>query len=447
MLLGLCIASATGAVAGPLQVPLARPNVLIIMTDDQPIGTLQVMQETKSYFAEQGTNFTNSFANNPLCCPARAALMTGRYSHNNGVRENSDAHRLDTNSTLQRYLQDTGYHTAIFGKYLNRWHDDPPHFDTWGVITGPYEYFDTVWNIDGEPRFVEGYWTDALAERSVGFLEEIETTRDDQPWLLYITTPAPHAPHLAASAYADAEVPPWKANPAIPERNKSDKPPYVREEHAWTYEGKSVRARQLRTLMSVDDLVADVMETLTRLGEDNTLAFYLSDNGYLWGEHGLLGTVLSKGNPYKRSVKVPMLMRWPGRVLPGHVDRRLVGLVDVAPTVLAATGVEPDPAYPQDGRSLLDLWTRDFILNESWRRDDAPRLKTPNWASIRNRDYSYVEYRNDGRIIFREYYDLANDRYELRNLLGDRDRSNDPDVDELHDRLRAARRCTADSCP
>lgn len=425
---------------------LERPNVLIIMTDDQPVGTLSVMPATRNYFVTRGTRYINAFSTNPMCCPARAALMSGRYTHNNGVRTNEDAHELDQGSTLQRHLRDAGYHTAFYGKYLNRWRGDPPHFDRWALITGPYEHFDTEWNVDGEQQSVDGYWTDALAEKSVELLGELEA-RDPQPWLLYISAPAPHAPYAVSPAHRGSPVPGWKDDPSVPERDKSDKPRYVRQARASGRAAARVARRQMRMLRSVDDLVAKVMTMMAELDEEDTIAFFVSDNGYLWGQHGLLGPAPSKGNPYTRSVKVPMLMRWPGRVAEGHVDRRLVGFIDIAPTILAAAQVDPDPGYPQDGRSLLDAWTRARILNEFWRKRDAADDVAPHWASLRTARYSYVEYRARGRIVFREYYDLDEDPYELRNLLQDDDRSNDPDVAALHRKLATARRCTADSCP
>ena len=421
--------------------------MLIIITDDQPLSTLKVMPKTRRYFVEEGTRFKHGFPTNPRCCPARATLMTGRYTHNNGVKSNEDAHALDMDSTMQRYLQDAGYHTALYGKFLNRWHEDPPYFDRWGVITGRYRYYDTVWNIDGEDEFVEGYWTDSLSEKSVEFLRGLEPLRDDQPWLLYVSSPAPHSPYKVAPEYQGTSVPRWTSDPAVLEKNKRDKPPYVRRASASPRKAEAVARRQMRMLRSVDDLVGNVMGTLDELDEQNTIAFFVSDNGYLWGQHGLLDTGLSKGNPYTRSVKVPMMMRWPGQVSGGRVDRRLVGFIDILPTILGMVGIQPDPNYPPDGRSLVLDWKRRRILNESWTASDAPTSEPPDWASLRSKSYSYVEYRVGGQIVFREYYNLRSDPYELHNLLGDRDRSNDPHVGPLHRALARARRCSEESCP
>ncbi|HWC14209.1 MAG TPA: sulfatase [Actinomycetota bacterium] len=449
ILLGLtaCLPTATPEASARDPRPVDRPNVLIFVTDDQPIGTLRVMPKTRRHFVEHGTKFNNAFATNPMCCPARATLMTGRYSHNNGVKSNEDVQDLDMQSTLQRYLQHAGYQTGMYGKFLNRWHADPPHFDRWGVITGPYRHYDTVWNVDGQHELVAGYWTDALARRSVAFLESLESSRDEEPWLLYVSTPAPHSPYRVAPEYQVTRVPEWKMDPAVRERDKTDKPRYVRDARASTTVAARVARRQMRMLKSVDDLVDDIMRTLEALGEENTIAFFVSDNGYLWGQHGLLGSGISKGNPYVRSVKVPMMLRWPQRVPAGRVDNRLVGLVDVAPTILDAVGLDAADDYPLDGRSLLDDWERPVILNEFWPTSDGSPSQPPQWAALRAEHYNYVEYRLDGRVIFREYYDLRSDPHELRNLFADRDPSNDPRIEPLQSVLAGFRRCGGESCP
>ncbi len=424
-----------------------RPNILIIITDDQPLDTLDVMPDTKRFFVRGGSTLAHAFATNPVCCPARATLMTGRYTHNNGVRSNEDVDQLDMDTTLQAHLREAGYYTALYGKFLNRWHEDPPHFDRWGVITGRYRYFDESWNIDGERTPVEGYWTDLLAEHSTVFLSEADAERDDQPWLLYISIPAPHSPYKPSPAYEDAEVPPWDPSPAVGEQDKSDKPPYVHAEERTLRRAKRVRELQLQTLMSVDDLVADVMGMLDELGEDNTLAIFMSDNGYLWGEHDLMGAHLSKGNPYTRSVQIPVFLRWPGQIDEGTVDRRLVGLIDLAPTIYEAVGIEPRADVPHDGRSLLQEWSRPHILNEYRQKTDEHRSTVPDWTSLRTKRYSYVEYTSGDEIVFREYYDLRADPHELRNLLGDDNPSNDPDVAELHTLLLQAQTCAGATCP
>lgn len=423
-----------------------RPNVLVIVTDDQPNGTMSVMPKTRRYFGEQGVTFTRAHSTTPACCPARASIMTGRYAHNHLALTNEDAYELDQDTTVQAHLQAAGYRTGLVGKFLNLWKGRPPNFDRWALKLGSRRarYFDTSWEVDGrDKQTTPGYWTTPFTGYTAEFLEGWEE-RDDEPWFLWLAIPAPHAPYLPEPAYADASVPVWEAPDSIPEEDKSDKPPYVQEADARPGLGLEARTRQLRSLLSADDVVADVMQMLDELGEDNTLAFFTSDNGYLWGQHGLLGTFLSKGNPYWESVNVPMLMRWPGQVEAGTTDGRLVGLLDIAPTIYEATGVR---GPSMDGRSLLGDDSREWILNEFWQKEGAHRSTVPDWTAMRTADFSYVEYLVEGKVVFREYYDLASDPYELENLLGDSDPSNDPDIRSLERRLDDARRCEGRSCP
>jgi arylsulfatase A-like enzyme len=191
------------------------------------------------------------------------------------------------------------------------------------------------------------------------------------PWFLYV---APHAPHLSIEPdavedkYQDAPVGTWDGNPAVFEKDRRDKPPYVQDANVSPKGGRSRRAEQLRLLMSVDDLVRDVLAALGRNDERrNTLAFFMSDNGYMWAEHRLGG----KGVPYTQSIRIPLFMRWPaGDVAAGAKDGRVASNVDVAPTIFHAVGV--DPGYEVDGRSLLDPWVRDRMFFESWKSPGSP---------------------------------------------------------------------------
>jgi arylsulfatase A-like enzyme len=179
---------------------------------------------------------------------------------------------------------------------------------------------------------------------------------------------------------------------------------------------------------------------MTRYREKrDTLAFFVSDNGYLLGEHGLY----QKRYPYTRSVAIPFFVRWPGHFGRAVTDRRLVANIDIAPTVLQATGVTPPDDPPMDGRSLLEQDGRSRMLIEFWNE-----LGVPTWASIRKNGYQYIEYyRDDGSIFFREYYDMRSDPWQLTNLFRDGDRSNDPNRRQLHLRLERDRSCEGSACP
>lgn len=429
----------------------ARPNILIILTDDQRAsGTMSVMPATRRWFARQGTTFTNAFATTPLCCPSRSSIFCGRYAHNHGVQSNQRgaADILDQSTTMQVYLHHAGYRTAMVGKYFNAWDlsVNPEYFDHWAIESpnGPTGYSDGTWNVDGALRTVDKYSTDYIAGQGVRFIDSREPN-DPQPWFLELATFAPHMPAVPAAKYADSSLPPFHLDPSMREEDVSDKPPFVNDRSRATQHGiLATRATQLRSLMSVDDLVKQVFATLRRDGElRNTLAFFLSDNGILWGAHGIMG----KQTPYTPSILLPFFARWPGQVAAGVTDKRFVANIDIAPTVLQAAGIAQDPAHPMDGRSLLDkTWARDRMLTEFWRIKHPSDV--PTWASLRTPSLQYVEYYDaSGNITFREYYDLETDPWELTNLLHDGRRTDDPAVAALHQQLTQDRTCAGAGCP
>jgi len=456
MLLGSCTSSP--APSGRSGSPSSRPNILVILTDDQRVGTLGMMPVTRQLFMRQGTTFPNGFVTTPLCCPSRASILTGRYAHNTGVHTNGDALDLDQSTTVERYLHDAGYQTGIVGKFLNTWPltRDPPYFDRWSIFG--YGYYHTPWNVQGRQVTVNEYSTDFIAGRAVQDLQAFEA-RDSKPWFLYVATSAPHDPWTPEPQHAHDPLPPFRKNPAMREANLSDKPPWVRRSpHLSDATIASTRAGQLRTLPSVDDLVARVFRTLNRLGETrNTLAVFLSDNGFLWGEHGLagkranesdVGISLSSGKryPYTPSIQVPFMVRWPGHLAGRATDRRIVANVDLAPTFLQAAGVRPKSAVPMDGRSFLSRSSRRDLLFEYYQDRMYPLV--PTWDSIRSSAFQYTEYfGSSGRIAFREYYDLRHDPFELRNLLHDGDPSNNPDVGPLTRQMARESRCTGTAGP
>jgi arylsulfatase A-like enzyme len=414
------------------------PNVLIILTDDQrPTDTMHVMPETLQRFGAEGVAYPNAVATTPLCCPGRAGIMTGQFAHNNGVRTNGDVEALGNHaSTLQRYLDDAGYQTGLVGKFLNQWEieDNPPHWDRWSMLQPGPDYFSSEWNIQGVTQTINEYSTDFAAERAVSYVDEFNApVNDDQPWFLYVAPYAPHAPYQPAPEYANADVGVWPGNPAVFEKDKSDKPPAVQRRKRNLADAQPIRDNQLRMLMSVDDMVEDVFDRLQVEGElDNTIAFFLSDNGFLWSDHGLGG----KNEPYLPSARIPFFVRWPGQLTGGTVDPRLAANIDVAPTALDAIG-QPVPSS-MDGQSLLRAQSRTKILVEGWNRQHLG-----GWASMLTPRYQYIEWYADDNVTvqFRELYDITKDPYQLKNVLGDGKKSNDSDRRGLARELRAARTC------
>lgn len=424
----------------------SEPNILIFVTDDQRSESMEVMPKTSEYFVDEGVWFPNGLSTTPVCCPARASIFSGLFVHNHGVKRFTP-YDLDQDSTLQATLQANGYRTAFYGKYLNNWvlGENPPFFDDWATFSqsNATTYKGRRYNVMGDVVNGGKYSTRFLRDRAFRFLEEgVAEEGDSRPWLMYISTPAAHLPFVAEPRFDNARVDRWKGNDAVFEEDLSDKPLHVRQPVKGKCDvecGRSIRAQQHRTLMSVDVMVDDVMNKLEELGQaDNTLVLFISDNGNMWGEHG----VANKRFPYRQSVNVPFGLRWPDEIRPA-VDERIVSLVDIAPTALDAAGVEAEAEM--DGRSLLDNWGRKEMLLEHWGSKTVP-----SYGSLLSDDYQYVEYYNKrNRITFREYFDLSQDPWQLENLLapGSRDRPAKRELRNLSVRLDRFRSCEGSDCP
>jgi len=437
-LLALGIPTASGQESEP-----ARPNILIIVTDDQRAG-LEVMPATRRWFKRGGTTYRPGFTTTPMCCPARASIMTGRYAHNHGVKSNGGGSEpgleaLDHSTTIQAYLDEEGYRTGVIGKFLNGWRieNNPPHFDTWATVGGK-DWYDALFNVNGTVRRLRGYVTRAMRRKALSFLRN----ESPDPWYLYVAPKAPHLPAIPETRYADLRLSRWDGNPAVAEEDRSDKPLYVQQSTKTLRRGRWIRGKQFRSLPSVDDLVESIFEELRARGElGDTLAFFIPDNGFLWGEHG----ITRKGVPYRQAVELLFLASWRGHLGQNFVDRRFAANIDIAPTVYDAAGITP--STPVDGRSLLQSWERDRILLEHWCNTEGLDRVCNRWGSIRTRTEQYVEYNKDGEVNYREYYDLSVDPWQLTNLLGNGDPSDDPDYSALATQLQMDRSCEGANCP
>ncbi|HEV8421240.1 MAG TPA: sulfatase-like hydrolase/transferase, partial [Actinomycetota bacterium] len=347
-----------------------------------------------------------------------------------GVKHNGQGALLDHDLTLQRQLKANGYRTGIFGKFLNNWTitQSPPFFDRWAVFNNsPYTNFRV--NEQGTVKTISQYATAYVAQKAVEFIRQADTSNDGQPWFLYVSPTAPHEPFTPETKYLDATVPGFVANPAYFEADRTDKPLFVRQTNLDPAVVQAHRVAQLRMLISVDDLVSKVFTSLSATQEArNTLAFFISDNGYLWGEHGLEG----KHVPYTYSARIPMFMRWPAKLSGGIENQRIAANIDLAPTALEAANA--GDASARDGRSLLQAQSRDRILLERPARLPG---SPPDWGSIRSPSLQYTEYYADSDyspddpVTFQEYYDLGLDPWQLDNLLGDLDPLNDPSPETL----------------
>jgi arylsulfatase A-like enzyme len=403
---------------------------------------MDVMTQTRQWFQTGGTQYPNTFVTTPECCPSRSTIFSGRYVHNHGVRGNDASPNLDQRYTFQRYLHDAGYKTGIYGKYLNAWNllHNPPNFDNWSIWTAGYSPIRV--NEQGVVKGVTQYATSYISDKAVQFIQDAETN-DSQPWFLELSTTAPHSPFTPETKYANAPVPDFQPNPSESESDRSDKPPFIQSQNVDQTTVTNTRANQLRTLMSVDDMVNTVFQTLEATGEaSDTLAIFTSDNGYEWGDHGLI----EKGVPYDEDIRVPMFVRWPSHVAAGNTDNRMVEAVDLAPTFLDAAGVAA--SQPMDGRSIFGPANRSRVFTEFYAAD---KDSYPSWASLFTPGgYQYTEYYSSTeprKILFREYYDLSSDPYQLTNLLDDGNSANDPPTASLSAQVAADSRCSSSGCP
>ncbi|WP_155372751.1 sulfatase family protein [Catellatospora vulcania] len=416
--------AAAGWPAAAAQAADTRPNVLVIVTDDHPKQTAWAIPKTRAWLTGGGVEFTRGHATTPLCAPGRSSIFTGQYAHNHGVRGNQHAANLNHHSTVQRYLQQAGYRTGLYGKYLNGWDvdDNPPYFDEFAVLAPP-TYTNGTWNVDGTVQTINNYTTTVVKNRALSFLDR--STADTRPWFLYLAPYASHGPNTPEGKYADTPVPAWDGRPSVPEADRSDKPGFIQDATGTLADGRNIRTNQLRTLLSVDDAVQAVHDKLEALGQlDNTLVFFIGDNGFAWADHGWT----KKSVPYTPVVEVPFFVSWPaGGLDTGTNDSRLAANIDIAPTILDAAGITPDAQYPQDGHSLLGSHRRTRVLTEFFKHGTGAG-GPHTWASYIGANKQYTEYyqlhtdanglpTGSGAVLFREYYDLANDPHQLVNKL------------------------------
>jgi arylsulfatase A-like enzyme len=421
------------------------PNVLLVVADDMRADLMEHMPEVTSWLGEGGTTFTEAFATTPECCPSRASIMTGRLVHNHGVLSNlgSWGDELPQTETIQRYLDDHGYLSALFGKLLNGWTPSrsPKYFDDWAFfLRSSLSYTGGEWNVNGEIRTINEYYKGFIQRRLLRFLERSESS-DDRPWFLYLAPPAVHGPAVPERRFEGTPVPPWEKGPAVGEDDVSDKWTRLYRRHASEAVIRRIRAGQIRAARSLENMMTTIREELERLGEEKrTLVIFISDQGFLWWEHLLRGKEL----PYLESIHVPLVVRWQGHVAEGASDDRLASTIDVAPTILDAAGVHEAERLAMDGISLLGPRGHERLVLEHVAND----FGLPAWSGLIAPSYEYIEYyRENGSIAFGEYYDLRRDPAQLDNLMETRPRKVNERIQRLHQMLMRDKRCEGATCP
>ncbi len=460
----------------------ARPNVVVVMTDDQTEEQMRALARVRRLIGRRGTTFTRNFSTFPLCCPSRSTYLTGQYPQNHGVRGNSPPqggyYKLDASNTLPVWLRDAGYATAHVGKYPNGYGTRDPRqvpagWQEWYGAVDPttYNFRNYCLNENGTlrgygnrtrgvqracPGAQQGpaaYQGDLYTAKAVDYINRRAPAA--QPFFLSVAYLAPHSGgpnprggRCRGSAkpadrhrgrYAGARLP---RPPGFDERLVRDKPAYIRRLHRFT----AADIARIRTdyqcrresLLAVDEGVALMVEALRSRGElDNTVFVFTADNGFFQGEHRVQR---GKIKPYEPSVRVPVLIRGPG-VPRDKRTGQLTGNIDLASTIVDVAGATPRRRL--DGVSLRSLarrpsrfGRRDILLQNG----PGSELVNPRYTAIRTRRYKYVQY-SSGR---RELYDLRHDRFEQRSVHDTRRYRRVQR--KLARKLRRLRRCAGASC-
>jgi len=448
------------------------PNIVVIMTDDEDVAIHDFMPKTKALLEDRGTTFDNFFVSYPFCCPSRASILRGQYAHNTHIVGNEQPwggfeklRQLGLEeSTVATWLQTAGYHTAMIGKYINRYVPErdgvPPGWDEWYVGGNAHRSYDYTLNENGKMvaygERPEDYLNDVLTEKAVQVIRNASAA--GRPFFVYVLPYTPHSPSVAAprhlGMFADAALP---TSPAFDEADVSDKPAFIRaippldKEQIARLEVEY--RRRLASLQAIDDMVESIVSALEAGGAlERTYVMYSSDNGFHLGEHRLPA---GKDFPYEEDIRVPMVVRGPG-VPEGETIEAVALNSDFAPTFAEIAGIAP-PAFV-DGRSFLPLlenpdqaWRQSFLVErrqfEAQYVALAARLgmteaeldQSAQYDAIRTPEWIYIEY-GTGEL---ELYDLAGDPHQLENVV---DTADPALVAALAGRLAELRLCGGAEC-
>jgi arylsulfatase A-like enzyme len=406
------------------------PNIILIVVDDQRFDAVQRMPFLGSQ-TEYWHIFTKAYSNVALCCPSRAAILTGLLSHHSGVEDNNGKPFFNETDNLVTHLQNAGYKTAIIGKYLNKWAGSPvntytpPGWDNFTVFMDPIGYYNyglyENGSVNSFGNFPEDYSTDVLGKKALDFVNNT-----NQPFFLLFTPYAPHSPFFPAPKYETANVGTVTLNPGFYESDFSDKPNWVNELPPRDFqEMRKYLTRQYRMSLSVDDWIKSIYSALEdRKIADKTFIIYMSDNSFSFGEHKIFGKMCG----YEYCNHIPLLIRYPN--VNSTTINHVVSNVDIAPTIAEIAGISP---VGMDGSSLIpyirgatDVTHRKGILIH-WAGNRGYEI--PHFWGIVEDEYKYIELETGEK----ELYNLVSDPYELINLANKREYIDL--INELHNDL------------
>ncbi len=429
------------------------PNIVLITTDDQTAADMAYMPQTRRLLGEAGATFTDAISPHPLCCPARAEIVTGQFAQNNGVHSNGGAYggyrRLkDPHDTLPRWLYSSGYHTGMIGKFITHWkpqRDGVPTGWEWFDVprTSAFGYYDFKMFTQGRKRrYNDGraYSTTYTTDRTVDLIRDWSLGRDPaqpdapveadpKPFFIWSSYYAPHG-ECGESSCKQGPVPEAKYADALGDAKAPSlaKRSYDARQHRPNplVAGKRVASRghtqsffldRVRSLQSVDDGVAEIVETLRQTGElDNTLIIFTSDNGYLLGEHRYSGKIV----PYEEALRVPLIVRGPG-IEPATLPWTAT-TVDLASTIASAAGTRP--GRRQDGRDLMPALlggsapAGDTTLVQAGARSAKEGTGAWMYRGVRTERYTFTKWRTRSGRPFRELLDREVDPQQIRNRAG-----------------------------
>jgi N-acetylglucosamine-6-sulfatase len=443
LLIGLSSISAVAA-----EPAASRPNVVVILCDDLRWNALgctghpHLRTPNIDRLAAEGILFENAFCTTSLCSPSRASILSGLYAHAHGVTNNFTEYPVELPS-FPRQLQSAGYASAYIGKWhMGEQNDEPrPGFDYFVTHKGQGKYFDTEFNFHGRQRKVmPGYYTHVVTELAIEWLRQPR----EKPFLLMLGHKAPHSFYLPEPRYEHVfdSIPVDYPHSAF---RLEGKPDWIRQRLStwhgiygpifeWRKEFPDETAAGVRdfermvraywgTILSVDDSVGQIVETLRQMGVlDNTLVLFLGDNGLLEGEHGMV----DKRTMHEASIRIPLIARYPGLTPPDQPKRiaAQVLTVDLAPSILDLCQA---PALAKvHGKSFRRLvvegdpdWREAWFYHYNYERQFP---YTPNVRGVRTDRWKYIHYpHGDGQADRHqaELYDLASDPDELHNLIDD----------------------------